>query len=406
MAGKLTNARVRSLKETGRYGDGGGLWLQVSKWKTKSWVLRYWVDGRERVLGLGPLDLVPLADARERARQARRLLLDGIDPIEHRKQARNASRLERAKALTFGRCAEEYIETHDAAWSNAKHRSQWRTTLRQYCNPIWGLPVQSIDTDLVLRCLTPIWKTHTETAKRLRGRIERVLSWAKGRGLRDGENPARWGGHLKEMLADPSKVAPVRHHPALPFNTLPDFMAELRELDGVNARALEFCVLTALRTGEVLRAAWDEIDAGSKVWTVPAERMKARKEHRVPLSGRAVEILTSLPREAGNKHVFVGAKRGAGLSELVMLNLLKKLRPGFTVHGLRSSFRDWGAERTHFPREVLEMALAHKIPDAVERAYRRSDLFEKRRKLMDAWAAFCATPKTVGGNVVAMQGRQ
>jgi integrase len=407
MTGKLTNARIRALKETGRYGDGGGLWLQVSKWGSKAWVLRYWVDGRERTLGLGPLDLVPLADARERARQARRLLLDGTDPIEHRKQARAARRLEQAKAMTFRQCVEAYLAAHSASWTNDKHRDQWRNTLTEYCKPIANLPVQSIDTDLVLRCLTPLWETRTVTANRLRGRIERVLSWAKGRGLRDGENPARWRGHLEEMLAKPAKLARVQHFAAVPFEQMPSFVAELRQRDSVSARALEFLILTAARTGEVHGATWDEIDIEAKMWTRRAERMKAGQEHRIPLSARGIEILAGLPREAGNRHVFIGSKRGAGLNERAMFEVIKAMRPDVTVHGLRSSFRDWAAERTNFPREVAEMALAHKIPDAVERAYRRGDLFEKRRKLMDAWAAYCGTPpKANGDNVVMMQVRQ
>jgi integrase len=351
--------------------------------------------------------LVPLKDARERAREARRLVLNGVDPIEHRKQARAARRLERAKSMTFGQCAQAYLEAHDAAWKNQTHREQWRSTLANYCKPISDLPVQSIDTDLVLRCLTPIWETRTVTANRLRGRIERILSWAKGRGLRDGENPARWRGHLKEMLADPLKVARVQHHAALPFDLIPDFMAKLRQRESVSARALEFLVLTAARTGEVRGATWDEIDVEAKTWVVPASRMKTGVEHRIPLTSRAVKILAGLPREDGSPHVFIGHRRGVGLSERAMLDVFGELRPDFTVHGLRSSFRDWTSERTNFPREVAEMALAHKIPDAVERAYRRGDLFEKRRKLMDAWAAHCAAPPNAGGdNVVPMQARQ
>jgi integrase len=400
---KLTAATVKSKKAPGRYGDGGGLWLQVSKWRTKSWVLRYWTDGKERQLGLGPLDLVPLKDARERAMQARRLLLDNIDPIKQRREQRKARRLEKAKEMTFGKCVEAYLETHDAAWKSDKHRAQWRMTLTKYCKAISDLPVKDIDTDFVLRVLTPLWKTRTETAKRLRGRIERVLSWAKGRDLRTGENPARWDGHLDEMLAAPSKLAPVKNHPALPYSELPAFMAELRERDSISARALEFLILTAARTGEVIGAPWDEIDLDEKIWTVPAARMKAGKEHRVPLSGRALEILAMLPREKGNPHVFVGGKKGNPLSNMAMLELMRGMRPGFVPHGMRSAFRDWTSECTSYPRDVAEMALAHKIPDKVEAAYRRGDLFNKRCRLMADWSRFCATLPTTSGKVVPMQ---
>jgi integrase len=399
--GKLNPARVRALKETGRYGDGGGLWLQVSKWGTKSWVLRYWIDGRERNYGLGPLELVPLGDARERAREARRLLLDGTDPIEHRRQARAARRLERAKTKTFGQCVEAFVQAREEEWTD--EGAQWGSTLRQHCKPIWNLPVQAIDADLVLRCLTPIWKERTVTATRLRGRIERVLSYAKGRGLRDGENPARWDGHLSEMLPKPGKLATVKHMAAIPVDEIPAFVADLRSRDSSAARALEFVVLTAGRNSEITGATWNEIDLDERMWKVPAERMKAGKEHRVPLAARAIELLQSLPREPGNPHLFVGSKQGAGLDKNAMQLVMRELRPGYTVHGLRSSFRDWCGEKTNFPRDVAEHALAHKLPDKSERSYFRSDLFVKRIKLMEAWAKHCARPVREAANVIEMR---
>jgi integrase len=402
MTGKLSNARVKSLNQTGRYGDGGGLWLQVSKWQTKSWILRYWVDGKERCHGLGAYPLIGLADARELALKARRdLRINGVDPIDSRKSARIARRLEQAKALTFGQCAESYIEAHAPSWKDQKHLAQWRR-LEKQAKAIWTLPVQAIDTDAVLRVLEPLWKTRTVTANRVRGRLELVIGYATGRGLRSGENPARWKGHLQTMLAAPTKLASVKHHAAIAFDAIPAFMADLRAKEGITARALEIVALTCLRTGEALDATWDEIDLAGKVWTIPAERMKAGKEHKVPLSGRAVAILSSLPRLKDETRVFVGARKGH--NEGSLLKLLRDLNPDVTVHGLRSSFRDWAGEKTNFPPMVAEMALAHAISSAVEKAYRRGDLFEKRRKLMDSWAAYCATsPKTGADNVVNLR---
>jgi integrase len=399
----LTAKKVEKLKRPGRYGDGHGLYLQVLSPSNRSWLLRFERNGRERWMGLGPLHTFTLKEARERARKARQQLADGIDPLVAKQEQAAQQRLEAAKAMTFGQCVEQYLETHDLAWKNQKHAAQWRMTLTKYCKVISNLPVKDIDTDLVLRVLSPLWKTRTETAKRLRGRIERVLAWAKGRGLRSGENPARWDGHLDEMLAAPGKVAPVRHHPALPFTELPAFLTELRQREGISAKALEFLILTAARTGEVMGARWSEIDLAAKVWTIGAERMKARKEHKVPLSDRAVKILQSLPREDGNPYLFIGGKKGAPLSNMAMLELMKGMRPGYVPHGFRSTFRDWAAERTNYPNHVIEMALAHKIGDKVEAAYRRGDLFDKRRKLMDAWSQYCtAKPVEAGAKVVAL----
>ena len=311
-----------------------GLYLQVTE-GGRSWVYRYRLNRRERYMGLGPANVVTLAEARMKATAARKLQIEGIDPLEDRQRRRNETRLDAAKAMTFGACVEAYLATHEIAWKNEKHAAQWRMTLTKYCKPISHLPVKDIDTDLVLRVLTPLWKTRTETAKRLRGRIERLLSWAKGRGLRDGENPARWAGHLDEMLAAPSKIAKVRHHPALPWSEISDFMSELRERDSLSARALEFTVLTAARTSEVIGAEWPEVDVQSRAWTIPASRMKSGREHRIPLSDRALAILETLPRHG--KRIFP-------LSNMAMLELLRGIRPGLTVHGFRSAFKDWATK--------------------------------------------------------------
>jgi integrase len=401
---KLTALGVVRLKQPGRYGDGHGLWLQVSESGTKAWLFRYMREGRARQMGLVPLYSVSLAEARGRARQARQLLLDGYDPLDVKLNARIAARLEQAKVLTFNQCADDYLEAHAGAWRNAKHRGQWRATLDAYAHPlIGGLPVASIDTALTLKILRPIWKEKPETASRLRGRIERILAWATVQGFREGDNPARWRGHLDALLPAKSKVRPVKHHPALLFVKLPAFMADLRKRDSVSARALEFTILTAARTSEAIGARWDEIDMKAKVWTVPAKRMKSDRPHRVPLTGRTLEILDSLPRDDSG-FLFLGAKVGAPISNMAMLELLRGINgTGVTVHGFRSSFSDWAREQTGYPRDVVEMALAHSIKDKSEAAYRRGDALEKRRRLMEEWAKYCSAPAQLSGQVVSLR---
>ena len=394
---------VSRLKEPGLHHDGDGLYLQVSIGVggvvNKSWILRFMLDGRARKMGLGPLSMVSLAEARERALAARKAVhLDHVDPIDARVAERAARRAEAARMMTFEQCATAYIEAHQSSWSNARHRKQWPETLRAYVYPTLGaLPVDAIDTTLVMKVVEPLWRGKQETAARVRARIERVLSWATVRGYRQGENPARWRGHLDQLLARRSKACGVRHLAAMSYGELPTFMGELRQREGVAARALEFCILTAARTTEVLHANWNEMDLDAKVWTVPAERMKARRKHRVPLSESAVAILSALPRKKDGR-VFEGHT-----AHMAMLKVLQRMgHSDLTVHGFRSSFRDWAAERTSFPREVAEKALAHAIPSAVEAAYRRGDLFEKRRRLMEAWADFCTSPPA-GRKVLSMR---
>ena len=354
------------------------------------------LHGRARWMGMGPLHTVNLAEARKRAGEHRLRRHDGIDPIEVRRAERLKARLEAAKTITFKECAAAYIKAHRAGWHNGKHAAQWETTLATYAEPIIGkLPVQAIDPALVLKVLEPIWATKPETAGRVRGRIEAVLDWAKARDYRTGENPARWRGHLDKLLPARGKVRKVEHHAALPYGGLPGFLVALREQDGIAARALEFLILTAARTGEVIGARWSEPDLLDKVWTVPAGRMKARKEHRVPLSARALAILEEIQahRTGNDGFVFPGGKPGKPLSNMAFLMLLRRMkRDDLTAHGFRSSFRDWASERTNFPREVAELALAHSVGDKVEQVYRRGDMFEKRRRLMQQWATFCTTP--------------
>jgi integrase len=386
-ANKLSVLAVSKLTVPGRYAVGDGAYLQVSPGGTRSWLFRYKLDGRARHMGLGPFDLVSLAEARQKAQDARRNILDGIDPLEAKQDAKARRRSDAAKLLTFKDCADRMMRSHSAAWKNPKHRQQWQNTLATYVYPIFGdLPVQEIDPGLVLRVLEPIWTTKPETAGRVRGRIEAVLDWAKARGTRTGENPARWRGHLDKLLPNRSKVAKVRNHPAMPYGDVPAFMGELRGRNSTSARALEFAILTAARTGEVIGARWSELDLDAGVWTIPAERMKAGKEHRVPLTGRALDLASSMDRESD--FVFPGGREGKPLSNMAMAELMKGMRPGLTVHGFRSSFRDWAAESTSFPSEVVEMALAHAIESKVEAAYRRGDLFEKRRALMAEWVNY------------------
>jgi integrase len=353
---QLTARGLASLKEPGHYGDGAGLWLQISKTGTKSWVFRFVLDGRVREMGLGSCATFTIKEARERARYCRQLLVDGIDPIEERKAKRDAKRAAEAKRISFAEATERYITAHAVKWTNAKHAAQWRSSVEQYAHPVMGkLPVDAIDLQHVLKVLEPIWLSKHETASRLRGRIEKVLSWATVRKFRHGENPARWSGHLSEML--PELKNGKQHHAALAINDLPGFMRQLRAIDGVTARAVEFTALTAARTGEVNGAVWDEIEGS--VWTVPGNRMKARKPHRVPLSGRALEILTEM-RGHGGTYIFPGVQ-SQWLRHSAMLELLKTMRPGLTMHGLRSTFSDWARDRTAYARDVIELCLARII---------------------------------------------
>tara|TARA_R110000782_G_scaffold152545_1_gene245121 strand:+ start:238 stop:1464 length:1227 start_codon:yes stop_codon:yes gene_type:complete len=402
---RLTALDVKRLNRRGLHADGGGLYLQVSNFDTKAWIFRFTLRGKARTMGLGPIHTVSLAEARQKAEECRKLLRDGIDPIEQRKAERARSGLETAKLMTFRDCAKGYLRSHGAAWSNVKHSSQWRNTLSTYVYPVFGeLSVREIDAALVMKVLEPIWTAKPETAGRVRGRIEAILDWAKARGYRDGENPARWRGHLDKLLPAKTKVRKVRHHAALPYMEIGAFMGALRQRDAIAARGLEFLILTAARTGEVIGAKWPEVDFKSKVWTVPADRMKAGREHRVPLSAPAVTVLETMANLRQSDFVFPGARDREPLSNMSFLQLLKRMDHGsMTAHGFRSTFRDWVSERTNYPREVAEMALAHKISDGVEAAYRRGDLFEKRRRLMNDWAQWCAMPAAKAGEVVSIR---
>ena len=389
---RLTAKGVKHKCKAGYHADGVGLYLQVSRSGSKSWILRYMRLGRAREMGLGSLNAFSLEEARSKAAQQRKLLAEGIDPIEAREARRRELALEDARGITFDQCAERYIESHKVGWRNAKHAAQWAATLRTYASPVFGtLPVQAIDTGLVTKALEPIWRTKTETATRVRGRIESVLDWAKVRGYRAGENPARWRGHLDKLLPKRSKVARVKHHPALPYAEIGTFMRELRAREGVAPKALEFIIVTAARVSEAVNALWDEIDWQHKLWTVPAERMKAGRAHRVPLSEAAVKLLKALKEKRQSDYIFPGWRVNEALTGAACLKLLDDMKRGeLTVHGFRSTFRDWCAEQTNYPREIAEAALAHVLESKTEAAYQRGDLLERRRGLMQRWSDYCA----------------
>jgi integrase len=393
---RLSTVKVTRTKTPGMYADGGSLYLRVAKGGSKQWVFRYVINGRLRDMGLGPVHTLTLAEAREKAREARLLRLEGIDPIANKRARMAALRAADAKAMTFEDCARGFIKDNEAKWTNLKHRQEWEWSLRRYVFPTLGpLPVAAIDTPLVLKVLKPIWAKIPESASRIRGRIENVLGWATVHHYRGGDNPARWNGLLEHALPAVSKG---EHFAALPYTEIGAFMARLRQETSIAAKSLEFIVLTAVRLGEALGATWDEIDLHNRVWIVPASRMKAGREHRVPLSAAAIAVLKEMATIRRSDYVFPGVRQGRPTGKIPAWRLAKKVAGNdkVTVHGFRSSFRDWASERTSFPREVAEMALAHAIPNAVEAAYRRGDLFEKRRRLMDSWADYCAKPAATG----------
>jgi integrase len=396
MAGRLT-ARTVATAKRGKHSDGGNLYLIVSETGSRKWVLRFTWRGTAKEMGLGSANDVPLADARERAADARRLLARDLNPIDERKRGGGIP--------TFGALADDVCETLAAGFRNEKHKAQWRMTLVTYAAPLRSKPVDTISTEDLLAVLKPIWTAKPETASRLRGRIEKILDAAKAKGFRTTENPARWRGHLDHLLPKPLKLS-RGHHAAMPYEELPAFMGELRQRQATAALALEFCILTAARSGEVLGCRWSEIDLDKKVWTVPAHRMKAGREHRVPLSGRVVAILRELAEADGRSFVFPGQARNKPLSNMAMDMMLRRMkRDAATVHGFRSSFRDWAGNVSNFPREIIETALSHVIGDKAEQAYRRSDALEKRRKLMEAWATFCE-PRQHRGVVVNLRSAQ
>lgn len=409
VAKELSPIVVSRLKTPGHHAVGGvaGLYLYVNDGGGRSWVLRTMVGKKRRHIGLGGFPDVPLAAAKEKARQLRQEIERGIDPIESKRVAKSQLAQGQAAALTFRRAAERYIEAHSDAWRSDKHRAQWGSTLESYAYPVIGnLDVRDLTHHQILEVLEPIWKTKNETASRLRGRLESILDWATVRGHRSGDNPARWKGHLDKLLPAPGKVQRVEHHRAMSLDDVSKFMLKLGEQDSVSALALRFLILTAARSGEVRGATWDEIDIKGRVWTVPGSRMKAGREHRVPLSAEAVAVLRLVPKVEGNSYVFPSS-RGGCMSDMALTQLMRRMEVDAVPHGFRSTFRDWAGEKTNFPRDVAEMALAHTISNQVEAAYRRGDALERRRQMMQDWAAFLlpskpwvlgtAAPGTTGG---------
>lgn len=399
---------------------GGGLYLQTGDTGSASWLLRYQRGGKEHWMGLGPKDVFNAKEARARARAAQQKLYDGVDPLQARKAQRTQQALEAARAITFKDAADQYFAQHEGKWSGVKTAQQFKNTLAQYAYPVIGkLPVADVDTTFVLKIVEPIWVTKHQTASRLRGRIEAVLDWAKIRGFRKDENPARWSGHLDQVLPTGPNIGKVVHHPALPYAEVPGFVAELAKRSGIGPKALTFLILTAARTDEVLGAKWPEFElrkipvtthdedgrettVTGPCWIIPAPRMKKRKrQHRVPLTDAMLKILKSLPREDGNELVFIGTRTGERIGKMTMPMLVDAMGHDVTIHGFRSSFRDWCADRTTFPREMAEIALSHKVGTEVERAYLRSDVFEKRRSLMEKWSVYVSTtPRKITGNNV------
>jgi integrase len=420
--GKLSATKVDKTRGPTVLHDGGGLYLRIAASGARSWVLRYQIDGKRRDMGMGAYPLLGLAEARQKAMELRRLKLDGRDPLEARKAERRAQRVAEAKGRTFRDIAEEYIKAHKAAWKNEKHAQQWPSTLGTYVYPIMGdLPVQAIDVGLVTQVMeqdidgVPFWQARPATASRTRGRVEAILDAAIVRGYRERPNPAQWKGNLAHVLPARDRVRRVEHHAALPYAELPAFFAELRHRPGMGARALEFTILAASRTGETIGAVWSEIDLAEKMWTIPAGRMKATRQHRIPLSATAIAVLESVRPLALQRNgepdpaapVFPGLRRALPLSSASLLAVLRRMGcAGVTTHGFRSSFSDWCTEQTAFPSEVRELALAHTVGTAVERAYMRSDLFEQRRRLMEAWSRFCTTPTRDDDRVVAIGSRR
>jgi integrase len=407
----LTAKHVERMKKPGRYRCGlvKGLLLQISASGARSWVLRYELHGKEHMMGLGSATEFSLGRARERALAARHLLADGVDPLATKQAAKAAAKLGAARKLTFREAAQRYFDQHEKSWRNVNHRLAFLNTLRAHVFPVIGdLDVAKIDTTDILRALEPAWTTKSITADRVRNRIEAVLDWCVVRGHRlPGLNPARWKGHLDQVLPAARKIAPIEHHAAMDYRRLPALMGELRRESSVAARALEFLILTVARTGEVIGATWDEIDSDSNTWIIPGHRMKSGREHRVPLSPPVMDILHNLPRENGNPFVFIGKRAGAGLSRKALPYVMGRLGHDrtATVHGFRSSFSNWCHEQTAHSTHTIEISLAHRVGNETERAYRRTDMIGKRRQLLEAWARFCTTLRMEAkGEVVALRG--
>lgn len=390
---RLNALSVKSETRKGMFADGGGLYLQVSAFETKSWIFRFTRNKKMRDMGLGPFPDVSLSEAREQAHNCRKIVREGFDPIELRRAEKQALQAVSGKIITFRQCAEKYISAHDASWKNIKHAKQWSRTLETYTYPVIGnLSVNDVDITHIVKILEPIWAEKTETASRVRSRIELILDWAKALNYREGENPARWKSNLDMLFPARNKVRKVIHHAALPYNELRAFMVVLRGQNGIAALGLQLLILTVARTGEIIKARWSEFDLTEAIWTIPADRMKAGKEHRVPLSKPALDVLEKLKEVSRNDYILPGLRPKSSLSNMAFLQLMKRMgRADLTSHGFRSTFKDWATEKTNYPNEVSEMALAHSVGNKVEAAYRRGDLYEKRVHIMRDWGEYCGS---------------
>lgn len=398
---KLSDRGVKAEKNQGRYADGNGLYLQVSKSGSKSWLYRFMLDGNSREMGLGSIAILPLTEARTKALDCKKLLREGTDPIKERHKRLAREKVDNQEIPSFKKCTEEYLKAHTAGWSK-RHADTWIKSIKLYAYSTLGsMPINTIERSHIIRVLDPIWREKTETANKLRGRIERVLDWATVQDYRKGDNPARWQGHLDKLLPKPSDIHKVKHFAALPYQKINGFMDKLRKREATSALALRLIILTASRSGEVRNAVWSEFDLEKGNWTIPAERMKAEKEHIIPLCREAISIINDLPHLAGNDYLFTSPKSGKALSDVVFKKLMERMGiTDITTHGFRSTFRDWAAEQTAFPREVIENALAHQLKDKAEAAYFRSNLLDKRRELMNKWGDYTKLPQIKDGKIV------
>jgi len=392
---KLTDRGIRSQNKPGRYADGNGLYLQVGKSGAKSWIFRYMLDGKSREMGLGSIRMETLSQARDKAKQCKKLLRCGTDPIRDRQERVAVEKADNKEMLSFQKCTEGYLNVHSSSWRSARHAEIWHSSIKRFAYPIIGpIHVNKIERSHILNILDPIWREKTETATRLRGRLESILNWATVKEYRKGDNPARWRGYLDQLLPKPSEIHTVKHFPALPYRDVGAFMNKLKARQALSASALRLIILTACRSIEVREAEWCEFDLQNKTWTIPVGRMKMKKEHVIPLCKEALDIVKSIPRLSDSEHLFTGPNSGKPMSDVVFKKLMERMGvTGITTHGFRSTFRDWAAEQTSFPREVIEACLAHQLKDKAEAAYFRSNLLDKRRTLMKKWSDYCIRNK-------------
>jgi integrase len=404
----LTDRGIKSQVKPGRYADGNGLYLQVGKSGAKSWLFRYMLDSKSREMGLGSIRMETLSQAREKAKYCKNLLRSGIDPIRNRQERVAIEKADNKEMLSFQKCTEGYLKSHSASWKSARHEEIWLSSVKRFAYPIIGsIHVNKIERGHIMRILDPIWREKTETASRLRGRLESILNWATVQEYRKGDNPARWRGYLDQLLPKPSEIHTVKHFPALPYKEINVFMNKLKERQALSALALRLIILTACRSIEVREAEWCEFDLKNATWTIPTERMKMKKEHIIPLCEEAIKVVQSVPRIEGCRHLFTGPSSGNPMSDVVFKKLMERMGvTGITTHGFRSTFRDWAAEQTSFPREVIEACLAHQLKDKAEAAYFRSNLLDKRRELMSKWADYTQLSNTENSEVIRLYSQE